>query len=243
MPDHLLLLWDVDHTLIETRGVGGVVFGEAFEKATGRPMSAGMAKAHGHTEPVLLEQTLDLNRVHDRDEDLFRRFADAQADSYLAHLDELRERGRALPGVEVALRELSRVPGTIQTVLTGNTRKAAQIKISAFGLDQYLDLEIGAYGDDDSDRPALVGIARKRAERRRGAAFNQANTVLIGDTPKDIEAAHTAGARVIAVASGGSTPEELTEAGADLTLKTLEGADSPGILASLLSDDAWSRRP
>ncbi|PSK96200.1 phosphoglycolate phosphatase-like HAD superfamily hydrolase [Murinocardiopsis flavida] len=235
MLDRLLLLWDVDHTLIDIRGVGSLVFGEAFQEATGRPMSAGMATAHGHTEPVLLEKTLDLNGIGDRDEDLFRRFADAQAASYRAHLVDLTQRGRVLPGVETALRTLRAHPGVVQTVLTGNTRASAKIKVGAFGLDRYLDLEIGAYGDDDAHRPTLVDIARQRAGRCHGAVFDTTATILIGDTPKDVEAAHSAGVRVIAIASGSSTSAELARAGADRVVTTLDGVDAPHLVTELLA--------
>ncbi|GAB3450098.1 haloacid dehalogenase-like hydrolase [Streptomonospora sediminis] len=238
MPPRSLVLWDVDHTLIETRGVGSAVFGDAFEKATGRPMNAGMARAHGETEPVLLEKTLVLNGISDRDDELFGRFAAAQAEAYRARLEELRSRGRALPGVESALRAVAVDPAVIQSVLTGNTRTAAQIKLSAFGLDDHLDLGIGAYGDDDAHRPNLVEVARTRAAERYEAPIARGRTVLIGDTPNDIAAGKAAGVAVIAVASGASTLRDLTDAGADLVLKTLENADISRHLAQVVAERA-----
>jgi hypothetical protein len=71
----------------------------------------------------------------------------------------------------------------IQSILTGNTRPAAEIKLRAFGLDRYPDLDVGAYGTDDDDRASLVKIARQRAEAAHGVRFGPASTVLIGDTP------------------------------------------------------------
>ncbi|KIH97617.1 hypothetical protein LP52_18065 [Streptomonospora alba] len=230
-----LVLWDVDHTLIETRGVGSAVFREAFEKATGMTMSAGMATAHGHTEPVLLEKTLEINGIQHRDDGLFERFAAAQADGYRARVDELRKRGRALPGVEEAVGALATEPDVVQSVLTGNTRRAAQVKLSVFGLERYLNLDTGAYGDDDAYRPRLVEFAMARAAERVGAPVPSESTVLIGDTPKDIAAAREAGVGVIAVASGTSSVDDLTGAGADLVLGTLESVDIRDLVGRVLT--------
>lgn len=74
-------------------------------------------------------------------------------------------------------------------MLTGNTRTVAALKLRAFGLDRYLDLDIGAYGTDDDIRANLVKIARQRVEAARGIRFGPATTVLIGDTPHDVTAA------------------------------------------------------
>ncbi|TDQ55043.1 HAD hydrolase-like protein [Actinorugispora endophytica] len=213
-----LLLWDVDHTLIETGGVGTEVFGDAFKKATGRPMTAGMVRAAGHTEPTLFMRTLELNGVEPSPE-CFTVFSRAQAEGYRSRLRVLKTRGRALPGTTELLRELDRRSDVIQTVLTGNTRESAQIKLEAFGLTPYLHLEIGAYGDEAPDRPALVAIARKRVQNRYKTIVTPDTTILIGDTPQDIKAAHIGGARVIAIATGSSTVEDLS--GADLVLPSL----------------------
>ncbi|WP_435106631.1 HAD family hydrolase [Nocardiopsis synnemataformans] len=234
MSNHLFVLWDVDHTLLETRGVGSKVFAEAFEIATGQPMSAGMATALGHTEPVLLEETLHLNGIRCPDEGLFERFARAQVAAYRQHAEELRMRGRILPGVERTLEALGHQPNIIQSVLTGNTRGAAEVKLAVFGLDRWLDLDIGAYGDDDVNRSALVGFARQRSEAKLGEAFPASDIILIGDTPRDVEAGHLAGVRVIGVASGASPVQELQSAGADYTIESLDETDIFDILSAFL---------
>ncbi|GAA1109819.1 haloacid dehalogenase-like hydrolase [Nocardiopsis exhalans] len=234
MPDTLLVLWDVDHTLIETRGVGGEVFAEAFEAATGRPLSAGMAKAAGHTEPVLLRKTLHLNGITDPGPEVFERFLREQADGYRRRQDRLRTQGRALPGVTEALQTLSRRQHIVQSVLTGNTRAAAEIKLAAFGLDRWLDFDLGAYGDDDDNRPALVEVAHRRTAEKLGKPISISQIVLIGDTPKDVEAALTSGARVLGVASGASSVEELRRAGADRVLASLADTDIVELLSELV---------
>lgn len=154
----LLVLWDVDHTLIATRGVGGEIYAAAFEKVTGRPLER-MADMSGRTEPVIFHDTLELHGINDPG-GLSARFAEEQARGYADRIAELREQGCALPGVTTALTALASRGDVIQSVLTGNTRPAAQIKLHAFGLDAHLDLDIGAYGTDDDIRSNLVPIAQ-----------------------------------------------------------------------------------
>lgn len=123
-----------------------------------------------------------------------------------------------------------------QSVLTGNTRPASEIKIQAFGLDEHLDFEIGAYGTDADTRADLVAIARQRAEHARGHPYAAADTILIGDTPNDVAAALDSGARIIAVATGKNTVAELKEAGARTVLPDL--TNTPSLLAAIFGTHA-----
>ncbi len=138
------------------------------------------------------------------------------------------------PGQLDALRELADRPDIIQSVLTGNTREAAEIKLRTFDLDRYLDLDIGAYGTDDDTRANLVKIARQRATAARGIPFDPAATVLIGDTPNDVIAARDGGARIIAVATGSDSAKDLAAAGADTVLDDLTRTDD--LLSAIYGD-------
>jgi phosphoglycolate phosphatase len=229
MKTPLLVLWDIDHTLIETRGVGSKVYAEAFAKVTGHPLEK-MPELAGRTEPVIFREALKVNGV-DPAEDLYDEFAAAQAQAYADHLDELRARGRALPGAAEALHALAERDGVLQSVLTGNTRPSAEIKLRAFDLDRYLDFDIGAYGTDDDTRANLVDIARRRAEKVHGLNFDNDATVLLGDTPNDVTAAQASGARIIAVATGKNSANALAKAGAPTVLANL--TDTPAVLAAI----------
>jgi phosphoglycolate phosphatase-like HAD superfamily hydrolase len=219
-----LVLWDIDHTLIETRGVGGKIYADAFLKVTGAPLKA-MPEMAGRTEPVIFREALKINSIADGD-DLYLRFAAEQAQGYIDRTGELRRIGRALPGAAAALRALATIPGTIQSVLTGNTRPAAQAKLRTFHLEQYLDLDIGAFGTDDDIRSNLVSIARQRAEERLGHHFDANHIVLIGDTPNDVSAALENGVRIVAVATGRDTRDDLLRAGAGIVFTDLADTDS-----------------
>jgi phosphoglycolate phosphatase len=224
MASAVLVLWDVDHTLIDTAGIGRQVYAEAFEKVTGRPLER-MADVSGRTEPVIFRETLQLHGIEGPG-GLFDRFAEEQARGYAEHTDELRTKGRALPGAAEALSTLASRDDVIQSVLTGNIRQSAQIKLAVFGLDRYLDLDIGAYGTDADVRADLVEIARQRAAAVHGIQFDRDTTVLIGDTPNDVKAARDGAARIIAVATGKDSEEDLADAGADTVFADLTDIDA-----------------
>jgi phosphoglycolate phosphatase-like HAD superfamily hydrolase len=123
-----------------------------------------------------------------------------------------------------------------QSVLTGNVRSLAEVKLDAVGLRYPLDLCIGAYGDDHEVRSELVHLARRRASAVYGHSssdFSGTNTVVVGDTPLDIEAALAAGARAVGVATGGYSAKALQDAGAHAVLTDL--SNTAAVLAALLS--------
>ncbi|MGH3855899.1 MAG: HAD hydrolase-like protein [Pseudonocardiaceae bacterium] len=215
----LLVLWDLDHTLIETRGVGRAIYERAFSAATGRPLTT-LASISGRTERDIMAESLRLNNIAPTDE-MLTRLARALVRGYHDARDELGIVGRALPGARDTLANLAHSPTVHQSVLTGNLRDVARIKLEVFDLDHYLDLDAGAYGDDHPERSKLVAIAQRRAAERTGVVFGNDATVLVGDTPKDVEAGLAAGVRVIGVATGKTNTQELRDAGAPHTAANL----------------------
>lgn len=205
-----LVLWDVDHTLIATNGVGRDCFADAYAHVVGEPMRE-QALPDGRTEPIIFRETVALHG-HNPDDFSFEAFAEALAAAYLDRLPQLCERGRALPGAHAALNALHDA-GAVQTVVTGNVRAVAAIKLAAFGLDDHLDLDLGGYADDHTDRPELVRIACRRAAVKHSGTRLEITTV-VGDTPNDVHAAAQAGARMLAVASGDHSGDALRAAGA-----------------------------
>jgi phosphoglycolate phosphatase len=214
-----LILWDIDHTLIDTGGVGNEVFRDAFEQVTGHKIDK-IADVTGRTEPIIFRETLKLCDIDDPG-DYFPKFVDAQAQRYRTRADEMHQRGRVLPGARQALEVLASTPRIIQTILTGNPRPSAEVKLSTFGLTDLLDIDSGAYGTDDSIRANLVAIAQQRARERHGVTFTEETTIIIGDTTSDVEAALKGGSQVIAVASGRTTADKLRLAGASTVFDSL----------------------
>jgi phosphoglycolate phosphatase-like HAD superfamily hydrolase len=221
------VLWDVDHTLIETRGVGRAIYDRAFPAATGKPL-AELASVSGRTELDIMAETLRINGIKPTN-GMVTRLADELVQGYEDAREELRTVGRALPGARDVLASLADEPASHQSVLTGNLREVTRIKLEVFGLDGYLDLASGAYGDDHSDRPKLVALAQRRAGARTGDVFGNDATALIGDTPQDVEAGLAAGVRVIGVATGKTSAEELRDAGAHDVASNLRTFASMGL--------------
>ncbi|MGW5063357.1 HAD family hydrolase [Streptomyces sp. NPDC004096] len=207
-----LVLWDIDHTLIDTRGVGRKLSAAAFEEVTGQPMQQ-QAQIDGITEAVIFRETAKLHGIN-TDRTDFERFAEALTRQHAERAAELRNRGHALPGAAAALDALS-TANVRQTVVTGNIRAVARIKLSVFGLDTHIQWEAGAYGEDADLRPALVKLALNRS------SVAASDVALIGDTPADVEGGRTAGVRVIAVATGRTSAEALRDAGADAVIDDL----------------------
>lgn len=208
----LLVLWDIDHTLLQSRGMGRVMYERAVSAAFGRDFVQ-LADVSGRTELDIIEETLALHGIEATEANTTR-LARALADAYDEGRHEMAAQGRVLPGAREALAALAADAAVQQGVLTGNLREVARIKLEAFGLAQFLDLDASAYGDDHRVRAELVHLAQHRAAERSGGDFGAGNTVLIGDTPRDVEAALVAGVRIVAVASGRSSVDELREAGA-----------------------------
>jgi phosphoglycolate phosphatase-like HAD superfamily hydrolase len=215
-----LVLWDVDHTLIENGGVSKATYARAFELLTGRVPEI-RPKTDGRTDFQIMRELLVANSI---DADQFveiGQFEGVLKSAMEEKAPELPERGHILPGVVEALTALSAVSTVTQSVLTGNIDVNAFAKLHPFGLDKWVDLEVGGFGSDDIVRSKLVDASRRKVRAKYGLDFDRSSTVLIGDTLLDIKAAHDGDAKVIAVATGVYTVAQLTETGADAVLESL----------------------
>ncbi|WP_067853194.1 HAD family hydrolase [Nocardia shimofusensis] len=215
----LLVLWDIDHTLIESRGVGLAIYRRAFLSAFGKPLGE-LAEVAGRTELDIMAETLRINGIRP-DVTALKVLATELIDGYEKARAELASTGRPLPGARESVEMLASRAGVHQAVLTGNLRQVARIKLEVFDLHTHLDLGASAYGDDHRERSRLVTIAQERASARYESTFGVGDIVLVGDTPNDVAAAQTAGVRVVAVASGKSSVAELRAAGAGAVVSDL----------------------
>lgn len=217
-----LVLWDIDHTLMATRGLGGELWSEAFQQVTGVALRE-QTSVTGSTERVILRETARLHDIPYSD-DLFVRFADALGTLHIRRAAELRERGHALPGAAAVLAALAE-RGVGQSVVSGNVRQAAEVKLAVFGLDSYMRLDEGAYAEDGEGRTELLRTALKRA------AVSPPGAVFLGDTPADVAGGLEAGVRVVAVATGRTAASDLRAAGAHIVLDAL--SDTKRALAAI----------
>jgi phosphoglycolate phosphatase-like HAD superfamily hydrolase len=227
-----LVLWDVDHTLINTGGVGREAFSAAFSATTGLTQ-AETVDPSGLTEGDIFRRTATAHGILDP-ESLFSAFAGHLAQAYESRLDRLRARGRALDGAHDALKFIVERPKVVQGVLTGNLRAVAHLKLAAFGLDEYIDWNISAFAEDGSHRTELVDAARSRAQRSTAGSFRGGRTILIGDTLNDVETALRTSASIIAVATGRFAATQLRAAGANEVVASLDDSTFVGALHALL---------
>jgi phosphoglycolate phosphatase-like HAD superfamily hydrolase len=228
-PVDRLILWDIDGTLVHTAGVGGAAFASAIETIFGVPAGHHGVSLAGKTDPQIARGILTVLDLHD---DAGTHLAGLLAETerlVAAGRDRIRAGGRILPGVLDVLETLAR-PGTVQTVLTGNTAANAAVKLDALDLRLWLDLEVGAYGSDDADRNSLVPIALERVERRYGPV-DRAGIWVVGDTPLDAACARAGGAHCLLVANGFAARADLDAAGADRVVDDL--TDTEAVLALL----------
>ena len=216
----LFVLWDIDHTLIDSGGASRRAYAAAFQRATGRTQEVPW-QFDGRTE---LAAATDVLRSHgvEPDADLLATFLDLIVAELQDRAGEMAAEGRVLPGVTAALAAIDAWPHAYQSVLTGNLRPLAVLKLDVFELSRHVNVQIGAYGGDAYERADLPPYAFERAEQLLGRRFTGADTVIIGDTIRDVVTAKQAGARAIGVATGSFTPAELRRAGAELVLGTLE---------------------
>lgn len=232
-----VVLWDIDHTLVETRGVGRELSAQAFRAVTGQEMLR-QATVDGITEAVIFRETAKLHGL-ETDRADFERFAAALADAHVAAAVELRARGRALAGAEAVMDRLATAPGIIQTVVTGNVRRVAEIKLGTFGLDRHIAWDLGAYGEDADERADLVRTALRRAAAHLGIPLTPRDAVVVGDTSADVRAGRAAGVPVIAVATGRTSEADLRAAGAAYVVPDLTDHEQLAhMVASLSANDA-----
>lgn len=175
------------------------------------------ATIDGITEAVTFRETAKLHGLTPDRAD-FEQCAHALHQQHVSHAAELRERGSALPGAAAALDALA-VANVRQTVVTGNVRPVAEIKLGVFGLDTHIQWDVGAYGEDADLRTPLVDLALTRS------STSAKDAVLIGDTPADVEAGRKNDVHVIAVATGRRSAAELRAAGAHHVLNDLTDVD------------------
>jgi len=224
-----LVLFDIDGTLLLTGRAGVRAMEAAFEALFGVADAFAGISMGGRTDSWLVSQALARAGVPDTPEN-HGRFRDA----YVPRLAEEIVRPGAgtrgvMPGVRALLDAVQQRPELHLALLTGNYRDAAEIKLGHFALWSYFGW--GAFSDDSADRNALVPIARARAAAHGVPDAARTRVVVIGDTPHDVTCAAVAGARSIAVTTGGHTRDELARAGADVVLDDL--SDTAGVLRLL----------
>ncbi len=230
------ILFDVDHTLLYTGGAGGLAMGRAFQQLHGIENAFQNIEATGRTDWSIFKRGLQTHDLFDDAQD----FDDALAafiDAYVGQLaTTLREApGYVEPGIPELLDALAARDDVRLGLATGNFRRTCLLKLEYYELNAHLSE--GGFGEDAENRGDMVTRAIERvasglpASDRSAHGDNASNGSrpneiwIVGDTPRDVEAARANGVRSLAVATGESTAGELRAAGADVALKDLSNTE------------------
>ncbi|MDQ2932016.1 MAG: HAD family hydrolase [Gemmatimonadota bacterium] len=206
-PNMMLVLFDIDGTILWSDGAGRRAMTEALMAVFG---GAGPTDYHydGKTDPQIVR---DLMRASGHTDATIDERLDPLMRRYLGGLErELAggTRAHVFDGVRDLLDLLEARDDIVLGLLTGNLRDGAAIKLRAAGID--IDrFKVCAFGSDHHARAELPALAQQRAKDELGLDIPGDHIYVIGDTPADITCGQGIGARAIAVATGRYTPEEL----------------------------------
>ena len=223
-----LVLFDIDGTLLRCGRQVGPLFLAALEEVFGPGLDISGYSFAGKTDGRIV---LDLLTRSGRSETEVLRLLPEVRSSYLPRL----ERGldvaemTLLPGVLDLLRALEGDDGVEIGLLTGNWEGGARTKLSRFDLNRFFPF--GAFADDAIDRAELVPVAMSRAGSRGGRRYRAEETVIIGDTLEDVWCGQANGVRVVGVATGTTSTDALSDAGADRVVSSLESLDTEELFA------------
>ncbi len=219
----VVVLFDVDETLVHTGESGARSWNAAFQKIYGRPADIGAHSSAGETDPQVARSTFKAVMGRDpSDDELDRVYA-----QYLLHLADdilVSPQYRVLDGVKETLEALSEA-GVLLGIISGAVEGAARTKLVPADLNRYFIF--GAYGSDSPVRLDIVELAIRKASTLH-AGLRSDQVFVVGDTPRDVSAGNDAGAVSIGVATGKYSVEEMAEAGAAHVLGSLEEA-FPGL--------------
>ena len=215
---HTLVLFDIDGTLVDCGRVAGKCFSAAFKEAFGVACPIFAAEeVSGLTDAAIL---MEVVRRLDLKPDDFERRSELAFELYAHNLaEELKlQPAREIPGANQAVQAVRLMAECAVGLLTGSTQATARIKLESAGIDS-AQFICGAYSEDGESRVALPPAARGRFAELFGR--DPRSVVLVGDTPRDVQAALATGCAFIGVTTGPYTKEALAKAGARVILDDL----------------------
>lgn len=219
-----LVLFDIDGTLLTCGPRIRTLFSEALERVFGVRVALDGHDFSGKTDDQITVELLSAAAV-----------PEVEVERGLAELREVwaeqlgglgADEIRLLPAVREALDRLHDGGERTVGLLTGNWQSAARVKLGRLGLER--DFPFGAFGDGHRHRNLLPPVALERAAAFAGRRFEPDETLIVGDSPRDVACAHAHGIAVAAVATGRFSEEELAATGADWVIPDLAAlADCP----------------
>ncbi|MBS0191246.1 MAG: HAD hydrolase-like protein [Phycisphaerales bacterium] len=215
-----LILFDIDATLLSTRGAGMRAMEAAGKALFGESCRADGVQFAGRLDPLIMRDMLSNAGLPASRENL-----EAFREAYVRNMEELFRNpglGVLMPGIQELMTRLDALSGVTLGLLTGNFEKTGLLKIRSAGLttDRF---EVAAWGDDSAhdppERKHLPPIAVERYRKKKGG--DPRRVVIVGDTPHDIACARAHGHVAFGVATGKFTSAEVRASGADHVMENL----------------------
>ena len=211
------LLFDLDGTLTRSAGAGMKSLAKALHQRPRAKEHLKSLRLDGMTDRAIVRLTLIAD-----DKSVSEEAIDEVLATYLDALEQACAAGDAyctLPGIDALIARLHARADVVLGLCTGNVERGARLKLSCTGL--WPRFRFGGYGSDAEPRADIVRAAWKRAQ-----ALGAKSGLVIGDTPRDVSAAHEAGLPALGVATGRYSIEELLQCGADKVIADFSDADS-----------------
>jgi phosphoglycolate phosphatase-like HAD superfamily hydrolase len=225
-----VILFDIDGTLVSS------VRSEHDERqryvlavrdVTGKLVNVNPSRFAGMVDPQICRVILSENGLSAQALDLLPRIIERMGEIYRVMKKDV--------SLNVGVIDLLHVLEASQTnvlgVITGNVASVGEEKLSVAGVKSYLTEKF--YADHYFNRPSLARNAVEVCLSKYGLRDSKSVRV-VGDTPLDIEAANSAGAKSIGIASGVYSTGFLSKAGADAVFPDL--TPSKDLLTALESD-------
>ncbi|MFY9550603.1 MAG: HAD family hydrolase [Thermoanaerobaculia bacterium] len=213
---HRLVLFDIDGTLLSAGKVARDSILRALEaaygwKATDQHQDRARYDFSGKTDPQIVRELV----MEDVGRERFEERLPEALRLYLEELERLLVPGSVVPkpGISELLARLAEQPNVTLGLLTGNLEPGARLKLAPPGYNPYF--AFGAFGSDSHDRYDLPAIAVERALAHTGRCFEGKAVVIVGDSVHDVACGRSLGVRAVAVATGLTSAERLSEEGPD----------------------------
>jgi len=209
----MVVLFDIDKTLLIASHCHFYSFKQAFKDLYKADIILNIPNLQGMTDKQIIYQLAKKNNINIRDfNDIIERIV------YHYKKNVKREKIKPLNGTSEILDTLKNM-GIPTGIVTGNIEDIAWIKLKKAKFEDYFNF--GGFGNEGCQRSTILQLAIKRAEKIYNK-INPKETILVGDTPRDMQAGKKIGTLTVGVATGDFTIEELKEAGADQVLKSLK---------------------
>lgn len=212
----MLILFDIDMTLVKTHGSGIRCLTDAGRSLFGDHFTAEGIEYGGRLDPLIMHDLLVNSEVDPSPEN-----ARSLRDGYAERMETMYRSGdgksEALPGTHDLVASLAGLDAVTLGLLTGNFEETGTLKVRHAGFDLEA-FPIRVWGDcsphDPPHRSHLPPVGMERFGSMQGRSTDPENVVIIGDTVHDVSCALDNACRVLAVATGHHDADRLTQAGA-----------------------------